>query len=48
MKMGLFEFNLRELSGAMGTLFPLVVGYLAVCGLDLLQTDQNMLKKLKR
>ena len=32
-----FEFNLRELSGAMGdmgTFFPLAVGYFAVCGLD--------------
>jgi len=32
-----FEFNLRELSGAMGdmgTLLPLAVGYFAVCGLN--------------
>ncbi len=32
-----FEFNLRELAGSMGdfgTLFPLAVGYIAVCGLD--------------
>jgi len=36
-KIGSFEFNLRELSGAMGdfgTLFPLAVGYIVVCGLD--------------
>lgn len=36
-KIGSFEFNLRELSGAMGdmgTLFPLAVGYFAVCGLN--------------
>jgi hypothetical protein len=32
-----FEFNLREFAGSMGdfgTLFPLVVGYIAVCGLE--------------
>jgi hypothetical protein len=32
-----FEFNLRELSGAMGdfgTLLPLAIGYIAVCGLN--------------
>lgn len=32
-----FEFNIRELAGSMGdlgTLFPLVVGYIAICGLD--------------
>jgi MFS superfamily sulfate permease-like transporter len=32
-----FEFSLRELAGSMGdfgTLFPLAVGYIAVCGLD--------------
>ncbi|NTW71141.1 MAG: hypothetical protein HGA49_02745 [Eubacteriaceae bacterium] len=32
-----FEFNLRELAGSMGdfgTLFPLVVGYIAICGVD--------------
>jgi predicted benzoate:H+ symporter BenE len=32
-----FEFNLRELAGSMGdfgTLFPLAIGYIAVCGLD--------------
>ena len=37
MKIGHFEFSLRELSGAMGdfgTLFPLAIGYIAVCGLN--------------
>ena len=37
MKIGSFEFNLRELSGAMGdfgTLLPLAVGYVTVCGMD--------------
>ena len=37
MKIGSFEFSLRELAGSMGdfgTLFPLAVGYIAVCGLD--------------
>ena len=37
MKSKSFEFNLRELSGAMGdfgTLFPLSVGYIVVCGMD--------------
>ena len=37
MKIKSFEFNLRELSGSMGdfgTLFPLAIGYIAVCGLD--------------
>ncbi|WP_225071274.1 putative sulfate/molybdate transporter [Desulfuromonas sp. CSMB_57] len=37
MKIGSFEFSLRELAGAMGdfgTLFPLAIGYIAVCGLD--------------
>ncbi|MBL7064320.1 MAG: putative sulfate/molybdate transporter [Anaerolineae bacterium] len=32
-----FEFNLRELAGSMGdfgTLLPLAIGYIAVCGLD--------------
>jgi xanthine/uracil/vitamin C permease (AzgA family) len=32
-----FEFNLRELSGSMGdfgTLLPLAIGYIAVCGLN--------------
>ena len=37
MKIESFEFNLRELAGSMGdfgTLFPLAIGYIAVCGLD--------------
>lgn len=37
MKVGSFEFSLRELAGSMGdfgTLFPLAIGYIAVCGLD--------------
>jgi len=37
MKVGEFEFNLRELAGSMGdfgTLFPLAIGYIAVCGLN--------------
>ncbi len=37
MKLGSFEFNLREFSGVfgdLGVLFPLAVGYMAVCGLD--------------
>ncbi len=37
MKIKSFEFNLRELAGSMGdfgTLFPLAVGYIVVCGLD--------------
>lgn len=37
MKIKSFEFNLRELGGAMGdfgTLFPLAIGYIYVCGLD--------------
>jgi MFS superfamily sulfate permease-like transporter len=37
MKIGDYEFNLRELSGAMGdygTLFPLAIGYIVVCGMD--------------
>lgn len=37
MKIGSFEFNLRELSGSMGdfgTLLPLAVGYVTVCGMD--------------
>lgn len=32
-----FEFNLRELAGStgdFGTLFPMAIGYIAVCGLD--------------
>ncbi|MBN2720778.1 MAG: putative sulfate/molybdate transporter [Proteobacteria bacterium] len=37
MRLGDFEFNLRELAGSMGdfgTLFPLAIGYIAVCGMD--------------
>ncbi len=37
MKIRSFEFNLRELGGAMGdfgTLFPLAIGYIYVCGLN--------------
>jgi xanthine/uracil/vitamin C permease (AzgA family) len=37
MKIGSFEFNLRELAGSMGdfgTLFPLAIGYIVVCGVD--------------
>ncbi len=37
MHIGEFQFNLRELAGSMGdfgTLFPLAVGYIAVCGVD--------------
>lgn len=37
MKIKSFEFNLSELAGAMGdfgTLFPLAIGYIVVCGLD--------------
>lgn len=37
MKIRTFEFNLRELAGSMGdfgTLFPLAIGYIAVCGLN--------------
>jgi MFS superfamily sulfate permease-like transporter len=37
MKIKTFEFSLRELSGAMGdfgTLFPLSVGYIVVCGMN--------------
>ncbi|MCE5261975.1 MAG: putative sulfate/molybdate transporter [Deltaproteobacteria bacterium] len=37
MKMRSFEFNLRELAGSMGdfgTLFPLAIGYIYVCGLN--------------
>ncbi|MDI6735417.1 MAG: putative sulfate/molybdate transporter [bacterium] len=33
----MFEFNLRELAGSMGdfgTLFPLAIGYIVVCGLN--------------
>ncbi len=37
MKIGSFEFNLRELAGSMGdfgTLFPLAIGYIKICGLN--------------
>jgi len=37
MKIGSFKFNLRELAGSMGdfgTLFPLAIGYIVVCGLN--------------
>lgn len=37
MRIGEFEFNLRELAGSMGdfgTLFPLAIGYIAVCGMN--------------
>lgn len=37
MKTGSLEFNLRELAGSlgdMGTLLPLVIGYITVCGLN--------------
>ncbi len=37
MKVGSFEFNMRELGGAMGdfgTLFPLAIGYIVVCGMN--------------
>ena len=37
MKIKSFEFNLRELAGSMGdfgTLFPLAIGYITVCGLN--------------
>ncbi|MBC7189372.1 hypothetical protein H5U35_04055 [Candidatus Aerophobetes bacterium] len=37
MKIKSFEFSIRELAGSMGdfgTLFPLAVGYIAVCGLN--------------
>jgi xanthine/uracil/vitamin C permease (AzgA family) len=37
MRIGSFEFNLRELAGSMGdfgTLFPLAIGYIAICGMD--------------
>ncbi|MBN2554185.1 MAG: putative sulfate/molybdate transporter, partial [Spirochaetales bacterium] len=37
MKIGSFEFSLRELAGSFGdfgTLFPLAIGYIAFCGLD--------------
>ena len=37
MRIGSFEFSRRELAGSMGdfgTLFPLAVGYIVVCGMD--------------
>jgi len=37
MRIKSFEFNLRELAGSMGdfgTLFPLAIGYIVVCGLN--------------
>ncbi|RMF92478.1 MAG: hypothetical protein D6736_03425 [Nitrospinota bacterium] len=37
MRIRSFEFNLRELAGSMGdfgTLFPLAIGYIAICGLN--------------
>ena len=37
MKIKSFEFNIRELAGSMGdfgTLFPLAIGYIVVCGLN--------------
>ena len=37
MRIGSFEFNLRELAGSMGdfgTLLPLAIGYIAVCKMD--------------
>lgn len=37
MKIGPYEFDMRELAGSMGdfgTLFPLAIGYIAVCGMD--------------
>ena len=37
MRIGKFEFNLRELAGSMGdfgTLLPLAIGYITVCGLN--------------
>lgn len=36
-KIGSFEFSLRELGGSLGdlgTLLPLAVGYITVCGID--------------
>jgi xanthine/uracil/vitamin C permease (AzgA family) len=36
-KVGSFEFNVRELAGSVGdfgTLFPLAIGYIVVCGLN--------------
>jgi len=37
MRIGSFEFSLRELAGSMGdfgTLFPLAIGYIVVCGMN--------------
>ncbi|MFO7957975.1 MAG: putative sulfate/molybdate transporter [Candidatus Brocadiia bacterium] len=37
MRIGKFEFSLRELAGSMGdfgTLLPLAIGYITVCGMD--------------
>ena len=37
MKIKSFEFNLRELAGSMGdfgTLFPLAIGYIIICGFN--------------
>ena len=37
MKIGSFEFNRRELAGSagdFGTLFPLAIGFIVVCGMD--------------
>lgn len=37
MRLGDFEFSLRELAGSMGdfgTLFPLAIGYIAICGMN--------------
>ena len=37
MHIGSFEFSLRELAGSMGdfgTLFPLAIGYIVVCGMN--------------
>ncbi len=37
MRIGSFEFSLRELAGSMGdfgTLLPLAIGYITVCGMD--------------
>ncbi|MBN1574796.1 MAG: putative sulfate/molybdate transporter [Deltaproteobacteria bacterium] len=37
MRIGSFEFNMRELSGSMGnygTLLPIIIGYISICGMD--------------
>ncbi len=37
MRIGSFEFSLRELAGSMGdfgTLFPLAIGYIVICGMN--------------